>query len=142
MMHIEKNICDNLVGTILNIDGKTKDNIKALEDLANLKIRKELHIQEIGNRCVKSHASYTLTVVEKVDFCTFLKFVKFSDGFTSKITRCVYLKECQTYGLKNHYCHVLLQRLLPIGIRPYLYKDVSTTILDCQISSMFYIKKL
>ncbi|KAL4030980.1 hypothetical protein IC575_009235 [Cucumis melo] len=44
VMHIEKNICDNLVGTILNIDGKTKDTIKAREDLANLKIRKELHI--------------------------------------------------------------------------------------------------
>ena len=46
-MHIEKNICDNLVGTILNIGEKTKDTIKAHEDLANLKIRKELHIQRL-----------------------------------------------------------------------------------------------
>ncbi|KAA0041231.1 uncharacterized protein E6C27_scaffold128G002010 [Cucumis melo var. makuwa] len=55
-------------GTILNIDGKTKDTIKAREDLANLKIRNELHIQEIENKRVKSHASYTLTYAKKVDF--------------------------------------------------------------------------
>ena len=27
-MHIEKNICDNIVGTIMNIKEKTKDTIK------------------------------------------------------------------------------------------------------------------
>ena len=26
MMHIEKNVCDNLIGTLLNIDGKSKNN--------------------------------------------------------------------------------------------------------------------
>lgn len=29
VMHIEKNICDNLLGTLLNLDGKTKDNENA-----------------------------------------------------------------------------------------------------------------
>jgi len=24
-MHIEKNVCDNLIGTLLNLDGKSKD---------------------------------------------------------------------------------------------------------------------
>ena len=37
VMHIKKNICDNLVGTILNIDEKTKVTIKAHENLSNLK---------------------------------------------------------------------------------------------------------
>ncbi|TYK21879.1 uncharacterized protein E5676_scaffold494G00120 [Cucumis melo var. makuwa] len=59
-------------GMILNIDGKTKDTIKAREDLAKLKVRKELHIQEIGNKRVKPHASYTLTAAEKVDFSVHL----------------------------------------------------------------------
>ncbi|KAL4017626.1 hypothetical protein IC575_021184 [Cucumis melo] len=135
-MHIEKNICDNLVGKILNIDGKTKDTIKAREDLANLKIRKELHIQEIENKRVKPHAFYTLTAAEKVDFCTFLKSVKFPDGFSSNLSCCVNLKEGKIYGLKSHDCHVLLQRLLPIGIRPYLRKDISTTI--SELSNFFH----
>ena len=33
-MHIEKNICDNVLGTLLNIDGKTKDTTKARKDLS------------------------------------------------------------------------------------------------------------
>ncbi|KAA0036187.1 uncharacterized protein E6C27_scaffold69G00560 [Cucumis melo var. makuwa] len=123
-------------GTILNIDGKTKDTIKAREDLVNLKIRKELHIQEIGNKRVKPHASYTLSAAEKVDFCTFLKSVKFPDGFASNISRCVNLKEGKIYGLKSHDCHVLLQRLLSISIRPYLRKDISTTI--SELSNFFH----
>ena len=43
VMHIEKNVCDNLIGTILNLDGKTKDNIKARLDLKEMGIRQELH---------------------------------------------------------------------------------------------------
>ena len=33
VMHIEKNVFDNLFNTILNVDGKTKDNAKARQDL-------------------------------------------------------------------------------------------------------------
>jgi hypothetical protein len=33
VMHIEKNICEYLIGTILNIAGKTKDTTKARLDL-------------------------------------------------------------------------------------------------------------
>ena len=43
VMHIEKNICDNSLGTLLNLDGKSKNNLKARKDLEVLKIRQELH---------------------------------------------------------------------------------------------------
>ncbi|XP_058009346.1 uncharacterized protein LOC131183171 [Hevea brasiliensis] len=43
VMHIEKNICDNILGTIMNIKGKTKDGIKTRLDLQALNIRPELH---------------------------------------------------------------------------------------------------
>ncbi|KAF2302223.1 hypothetical protein GH714_033781 [Hevea brasiliensis] len=29
VMHIEQNVCDNLIGTLLNLNGKSKDNLKA-----------------------------------------------------------------------------------------------------------------
>ena len=60
-MHVEKNFCDNIVGTLLNIDGKTKDTNKARFDLVDMNIRKELHLQVQGNKLVKRHACYTLT---------------------------------------------------------------------------------
>ena len=44
-MHIEKNVCDSIVGTLMNLDGKTKDHIKARLDLQEMGIRHELHPQ-------------------------------------------------------------------------------------------------
>ncbi|XP_050217554.1 uncharacterized protein LOC126668392 [Mercurialis annua] len=39
VMHIEKNICENILGTLMNNDGKSKDNIKARMDLEAISIR-------------------------------------------------------------------------------------------------------
>ena len=33
VMHIEKNIVDNIIDTLLNLDGKTNDNLRARQDL-------------------------------------------------------------------------------------------------------------
>lgn len=47
VMHIEKkNICDNVLGTLMNIDGKTKDSLNARLDLKEMEIRQELHPRE------------------------------------------------------------------------------------------------
>jgi hypothetical protein len=37
VMHVEKNGCEALVGTLLDIPGKTKDTIKARMDLEEIK---------------------------------------------------------------------------------------------------------
>ena len=49
MMHIEKNVVDNIIGTLLNLDGKTKDNLKAHQDLNDMGIKSELHLEKVGN---------------------------------------------------------------------------------------------
>ncbi|GKD92523.1 uncharacterized protein Tco_1372360, partial [Tanacetum coccineum] len=36
VMHIEKNVCESIVGTLMNLDGKTKDHIKARLDLQEM----------------------------------------------------------------------------------------------------------
>ena len=33
LMHVEKNVCASLIGTLLNIKGKTKDGVNARLDL-------------------------------------------------------------------------------------------------------------
>jgi len=43
VMHVEKNVCDSLIGTLLNIKGKTKDDLKCGEDLVDMGIRDQLH---------------------------------------------------------------------------------------------------
>ena len=65
VMHIEKNICDNIVSTLLSIDGKSKDNMNSHLDLQAMGIRDQLHPIERGNRVILSTACYSLTSKKK-----------------------------------------------------------------------------
>jgi len=44
-MHIEKNFCENIIDTIMDVSGKTKDNINAQLNLEGLCAREELHLR-------------------------------------------------------------------------------------------------
>jgi hypothetical protein len=124
VMHIEKNICESLIATILNILGKTKDTVKARLDLKDLGIRKELQFKENGDSCEMPNARYTLSKKKKAAFCDFLREVKFPDGFASNISRCINADGTKVQGLKTHDCHILLQRILPAAMRGFLDKDI------------------
>ncbi|KAL6214304.1 hypothetical protein ACLB2K_013740 [Fragaria x ananassa] len=132
VMQIEKNICDNIVGTLLCMD-KSKDTVKARLDLEDMGIREELHLERHGTQVKKHLAHYSLSSPECKCFCHFIKNQKFPDGLASNISRCV--KNGKISGLKTHDCQVLLQRLLPVGIRPYLSKEVCDAIIG--LSSFF-----
>ncbi|KAK6137042.1 hypothetical protein DH2020_029215 [Rehmannia glutinosa] len=69
-------------------------------------------------------ACYVMKKKERQDFCEFLKSVKFPDGYASNISRCVISSDQKISGMKSHDCHVLLQRILPVGIRGSLNKEV------------------
>jgi len=43
VMHVEKNVCDSLIDTLLNVKGKTKDGLKCRQDLVDMGIREQLH---------------------------------------------------------------------------------------------------
>lgn len=85
-MHIEKNICDNVIGMLLNIDGKTKDNEKARFDLKVMCIRPKLnHVYPSNGIPYLSYAFYTLTLPHKDMFLTVLKNLNVPDGYASNI---------------------------------------------------------
>jgi hypothetical protein len=46
VMHVEKNVCENLLGTLLNTDEKTRDYGHARADLKKMKIRTELWLND------------------------------------------------------------------------------------------------
>ena len=73
VMHIEKNICDNIMGTIMNVKEKTKDTIKTRLDLQEMNIRPELHPIQKGEKIEVSTACYTLSPEDKHKLCLFLK---------------------------------------------------------------------
>lgn len=88
-MHIEKNICDSIIGTLLNIEGNTKDTMKARLNLKDMNIRKELHLQQRQSGFFKPPFDFYTTTSERRGFFQFLKFVKFPDDYASNIARCV-----------------------------------------------------
>ena len=45
-MHITKNVCESLLGTLLNMPERTKDGLKARADLISMGIREELHAND------------------------------------------------------------------------------------------------
>jgi len=130
VMHIEKNVCESLLGTILDIKGKSKDTVNARLDLADLKIRKELQLQHSGDSYGMPKARYTLTKSKKTEFCNFLKEAKFPDGYASNIQRCLNADSIKWQGLKTHDCHILLQRIIPAGLRGLLDDDIYQTIAE------------
>jgi len=132
VMHIEKNICENILGTLLNILGKTKDTQNARLDLYDMGIRHELHLQEDGNSvCRAPPAPYVLGKDQKVEFCNFLKGIKFPDGYAANLARYISDDGSRVVGkLKTHSCHILLQRIIPTGLRGLVRKDVYEAIAE------------
>ena len=62
-MHIEKNIFENICGTLLELDGKYKDTLSGRIELEKLGIRKLLHIDK--KNPVWKHAPYCLSKIKK-----------------------------------------------------------------------------
>lgn len=110
IMHIEKNIYESIVATLLNLE-KTKDNKRSRLDLRDMGIRSELHpIDKENGRIVLPPACFRTKKKEKEIFC------KVPDGYAANISRRVKVKPPKTFGLKSHDYHFLMQQLLPIAL--------------------------
>ncbi|CAM8902790.1 unnamed protein product [Rhodiola kirilowii] len=76
-MHVEKNICESLLGTLLNISGKTKDGVKARLDILEMNIRTKLAPEPRGHIYICRHRALLSLRARKLvcaDVCGELKF--------------------------------------------------------------------
>ncbi|KAL3509946.1 hypothetical protein ACH5RR_029347 [Cinchona calisaya] len=105
-MHIEKNTCGSILGTLLNLDGKTKDTLKPHLDLLDMGIHP---IEKENGRVYLPSSLFTMQKKEKESFFKVLKKVKVLDGYAANISRCVQLKPPKFFGLKSHDNHILMQ---------------------------------
>ncbi|XP_074356308.1 uncharacterized protein LOC141696010 [Apium graveolens] len=126
VMHIEKNICDKILRTLLNIGGKTKDHLHARQDLEEMGIRKDLHPVKCDDKHVEIRASsFDMTKKEKEIFCSVLMNAKLPYGSASNISRCIQMKERKISGYKSHDAHFILQFLLQFAIIKTLKPEVA-----------------
>lgn len=93
-----------------------KDNINSPRDLANLRIRKEVHLKTEGDGVLVTHAYFIQHRDEKKDFCTWLSNVKLLNSFASNITTCVNIANCKIFDIKSYDCYIFIKRLLPIAV--------------------------
>ncbi|XP_030479230.1 uncharacterized protein LOC115696468 [Cannabis sativa] len=125
---LEQNVCDSLLGTILDND-KSKDTTNARHDLKKQGVREWLWIYEDERgKLLKPHAPSVLKPDDRLQFCKFIKDVKFPDGFCSNLKKKVNKNLTNVIGLKSHDCRVIMQRLLSVGVRKFLPNAISTTI--------------
>ncbi|KAG8386777.1 hypothetical protein BUALT_Bualt03G0184200 [Buddleja alternifolia] len=124
VMHIEKNMFDNVFNTVMDVKGKTKDNVNARLDLQNICKRRLLELKEVNGKYIKPKASYTLTKEERLMVLKWIKNLRLPDGYASNLARCVNLDDCSLHGMKSHDCHVFMERLLPLALRDLLPEPV------------------
>ena len=84
-----------------------------------------------NDKAIRDLAFFSLKPNDKKEFLKFLSSVKFPDGYASNIARCVNVDGGKLAGLKSHECHVVLERLLHVGIRHLLPADVVKPIICC-----------
>ncbi|XP_021603880.1 uncharacterized protein LOC110608905 [Manihot esculenta] len=122
VMHIEKIFFENIINTIMSVEGKTKDNAKSRADLNVICDRPELEMDQVTGRYPKT--CYTLDKQSKQVLCDWLKNLKFPDGYVSNMGRCIDMKRLKMFGMKSHDCHIFMQRIIPIVFRELLPSNV------------------
>ena len=99
VMDVEKNVCNSLIGILLNIKGNTTYVVNAHLDLVEMKIREDLAPREVGRRTYLPSACYIMSRQEKISFCLCLKNVKVPQGYFSNIHSLVSMKDLKFIGL-------------------------------------------
>ncbi|KAM3217080.1 hypothetical protein P3L10_026523 [Capsicum annuum] len=113
-MHIEKNFCDSLLGTLLDIVGKSKDHVNSRYDLHEMGLRKELQpIKDDNGGKVHLEKAY----------------VKLPKRFASNISSRVQIDEMKVSGYKSHGAHFIMHHLLQVAVRKVLSKNVSLALI-------------
>ncbi|KAL6176096.1 hypothetical protein ACLB2K_052732 [Fragaria x ananassa] len=128
-MHIEKNCCDAILGTLLNILGKTKDGVASRLDMVDMGIHTDLKPTSGVKRDKLSLASWNLFVDERKIVCNSFFHMKGPSRFSSNIRNLVSVNDLKLGNLKSHDCHVIMQLLLPVAIRSVLEKPVRYAII-------------
>jgi hypothetical protein len=128
LMHVKKNVCASLLGTLMNDKWKTKDHGKARADLEELDIRPELCPNSSSAK--PALAAINLTQEERQELCDFFRSVKVPSGYATNIRKLVPPRENKMLPMKAHDCDVMLTTMLAVGIRNILPEKTRRAIMS------------
>lgn len=70
--HIEKNICDDILETLMSINKKMNGTIQMKIDFERMRIKRNFHLQMEGNRVFMPCAYFRMKSDESLEFCKWL----------------------------------------------------------------------
>jgi hypothetical protein len=109
VMHVEKNVYESLLKSLLHTGRKTSDHGHAWVDLKKMKIRPELWLDDSVKGTKLPTSCINLSKHEKKEFCGFLKNVKVPSGYSTNVSRLISFPDLKVaLGVKSHDYHVLL----------------------------------
>jgi hypothetical protein len=116
VMHIEKNVAEHLICTILDAKFKTKDTVSSRLDMKDLGMHSGqwMQVDEHTGKEIKPKASFVLNKEEKRQFCQILKDLKLPSSFSSNLSNIVSLNSPNLHSMKSHDYHVIMEYLLPV----------------------------
>jgi hypothetical protein len=130
-MHIEKNVCERILETLLNTDGKTRDHGHARADLKKMEIRPELWLDD-SVKGTKLPAS-CITLSNHEEFCGLLKNVKVPSSYSTNVSWLISLPDLKIApGVKSHDYHILLTQMIVVEIWNIL------SVIVCEAIMNFY----
>jgi hypothetical protein len=108
VMHVEKNVFESLLETLLNTDGKTRDHGHTQVDLKKMGISQEWLLDDSVKGMELPTSCINLSKYEK-EFCGFLKNVKVPSGYSMNVSKIISFLDLKVApGVKSHDYHVLL----------------------------------
>ena len=125
MMHNEKNVAEVIWNTCFDVPDKTKDNVKARKDLADICNRPSQHLKLKANgKWDKPRAPFCINKDDKQKILKWFQELKFPDGYATNIRRGVNLLQRKIFGLKSHDYHIFMEHLLHVAFRGFLPHDI------------------
>jgi hypothetical protein len=107
-MHCEKNLCENMLKTVLG----TKDSYGSCQDMQELNIRRDLWLQTSRNERDLFHLSsapYVLSPSERTMVMDIIRELKTPSHYVGAIAKCV--EEGKLRYMKSHDFHVLMHQV-------------------------------
>jgi hypothetical protein len=132
VMHQECNMGKSIISACMSFSGKTKDNMKARQDLAELCNRPSLELKVNGG---KPCASFCPTPQQRKEVMQWMKELKFPHGYIVGLRQSVNMTTWKLIGLKSHDYHINMKRLMSVMFQGYFNDAVWMVLVEL---SYFY----
>jgi hypothetical protein len=138
LMHNEKNVAEAIWNTCFDTE-KTKDNVKARQDLAEICSRPSFHLVRKNNgNWSRPRGPFCIDKNDKLTILQWFQDLKFPDSYAANIRRGVNLSQKKILGLKSHDYHIFIERLLPVAFRGFLPENIW----QCLAELSFFYRQL